>query len=281
MTMKSIYKTEEGKRQIHNFYETLLSQWHQPSKQIFVRTALGDTFIVESGKKDAPALFLLHGSGSNLAMWAAEVEKLSEDYRVFAIDIVGECGKSAEARPAFKGDNYSNWILEIIEQHGLDQVSIVACSLGGWIAMDFATKHPNKVDKLVLMATAGVTQVKARTIFWLIITSMLGDWGFNSLNRMVYGNLDIDPKALEFASLIKTYFIPRTDVLPVLSDETLQEIKAKTLFIGGDDDCFYHTDKTAERLERNLNDFECNVLENTGHVLINQTETIVNFLKEN
>ena len=278
MAKTTIYKTDEGKQQVIRYYETLLIQWKQPAKRFTIETSLGEVFIIENGKKDAPAIILLHGAGSNSAMWMADVHELSKTYRVFAVDIIGECGKSSENRPAYKGNNYSNWMLEIIEKLGLSKISIIGCSLGGWIAMDFAIKHPKKVDKLVLMATAGITQVKAKTIFWIMVTSIMGSWGFNRLNKMIYGNLEIDKRALVFASLIKKNYKPRTDVLPILSDKSLQKMNVSTLFIGGENDCIYNSQNTAFRLKNNLKKVRCILLKNTGHVLINQTRNIVDFL---
>jgi pimeloyl-ACP methyl ester carboxylesterase len=279
MAKTIIYKTDEGKKQVLRYYETLLSQWHQPALQLTVETTFGNSFIIESGKKEAPAILLLHGSGSNSAMWIADVAEISKTYHVFAIDIIGECGKSAENRPTYKGDIYSGWILEIIKELGLKRVSLIGCSLGGWIAIDFATKHPEKTDKLILMATAGITQVKPATVFWIIITSFMGSWGFNKLNKMVYGNLEIDKQTLEYASLIKAHYKPRTDVLPVFDSESLQKIKAPTLFIGGEKDCFYNSQKTASFLKENLNNIQCFVLKDVRHVLINQTDKMLEFLK--
>ena len=278
--MKSIYKTAEGKNQILSFYKALLTKWTQPSKQYTIETAFGNTFIIECGSNDAPSIILLHGTGSNSAMWIADAKTLSLKYRVFAIDIVGECGKSSENRLHFRSNNYSEWVLEILDKLGLTRVSILGCSLGGWIAIDFTIKNPKKVDKLVLLATAGITQIKPKTIFWIIITSLLGNWGFNKINNMVYGNLKIDKQVLEFASLIKKYYIPRTDMMPVFINKALQQIVAPTLFIGGENDCFYNSQKAASRFSKNLNKAQCYVLENTGHVLINQTERIIQFLNE-
>ena len=279
MAKTLIYKTEEGKREVLRYYETLLLHWYSLSCQLNIETTLGKTFIIEGGKKEAPAILLLHGSGSNSSMWTADIAELSKTYHVFSIDIIGECGKSAENRPPFKSNNYSDWILEIISQLKLNRVSIIACSLGGWIAIDFAIKHPEKIDKLVLLATAGVVQVKPATIFWIIITSFTGDWGFGKLNRMVYGNLKIDNQALEYAMLIKKHYKPRADLLPVLNNESLKKIKASVLFIGGENDCFYDAHKTATRLKENIDTIRCFVLKDTGHVLINQTNKILRFLK--
>ena len=278
MVKKSIYKSEEGRKQIIDFYESVLLQWYQPSKQFLLETSYGDTFIVENGEKNASVLLLLHGSGSNSAMWISDAKIFSEKYHVFTIDILGECGKSSENRPDFKTGSYSDWILEITEKLGLSKVSVIGCSRGGRIAMDFAVKYPAKVEKLVLMATEGITQVRLKTVFWIIVTSLMGKKGFDMLNKMVYGKLYIDRKTLEFAALIKEYFIPRTDILPVLSDKTLQKIKIPVLFIGGESDCFYNSGKTASRLNKNLDKVQCIVLNNTGHVLINQGKTIIQFL---
>ncbi len=276
--MTTIYKTDEGKKKVIRFYENILRQWPQPSGSYTIETTSGDTFIIESGVNNSRAVILLHGSGSNSGMWTADVQKLSKSYHVYAIDIPGECGKSSENRLPFKGENYSGWLSEIIEKLRLNKVSLTGCSIGGWIAMDFAIRHPEKTEKLVLLATAGIVQVKLKTIIRILITSFSGTRGFNKLNKMVYGNLDIDDKTLEFAALINRYFKPRAEVLPVISEGSLQKIEAPTLFIGGEHDCFYNTHKTAARLKRNLKNIQCVVLKNTGHVLLNQTGTMVQFL---
>ncbi len=280
MAKKSIYKSEQGKKAILSFYENLLAEWHQPSKQYSLNTSFGKTFIVESGDKNAPAVLLLHGSGSNSAMWISDAKTLSEKYRVFAIDIIGECGKSAQTRPEFKDDNYANWLMEIVESLGLSKASLIACSLGGWIALDFTTKYPARVEHLVLTAIAGITPIKPKAVLLVILTSLAGKWGMQKLDKLVYGGLEIDERVLEFASLIKEHYIPRTDVMPVFSNEQLRQIEAPVLFIGGEHDCFYNSQKTAERLEKNVENACCMVLENTGHVLINQTEHFLQFLKE-
>lgn len=98
----------------------MLAQWYKPSRQFFLETNFGETFIIESGSVDAPSPILLHGSGSNSAMWTADVKEYSKNFHVFAIDIIGECDFSSESRPAFKPDIYSKWISEIIDKavHG-------------------------------------------------------------------------------------------------------------------------------------------------------------------
>ncbi len=278
MAKKSIYKTEEGKQLIQNNYSQFLSNWMHPSKQQFIKTQLGDTFVIESGKVDAPAVVLLHGSGSNSAMWMADAKELSGYFHVFAVDIVGECGKSAETRLPFKNSRYADWLLEIINQLNISEAAVISNSLGGWIALDFAIKYPERISKVVLIATAGITNIRLKTIFWIMVTSLSGQKGFDKLNQMVYGELEIDQQSLAFANLVRQHYVPRTDVLPVFSDEQLQQIKCPVLFIGGENDCFYVSDKTAKRIERNIKNAKSMVIKNLGHVVVNQTNNIIPFL---
>ena len=70
-----------------------------------------------------------------------------------------------------------------------------------------------------------------------------------------------------------------TDVLPIFSDAQLEQVQCPVLFIGGKNDCFYNSEKSASRLMDNMKDVTTDVLPNTGHVLVNQTNTIIEFLR--
>ena len=70
-----------------------------PSTMTTVPTSYGRTFVRISGPADAPPLVLLPGGGSSLLMWAPNVAALSERYRVYAIDRLGDIGRSVYLRP--------------------------------------------------------------------------------------------------------------------------------------------------------------------------------------
>jgi len=278
MTKTSNFKSEDSKIKLFSLYDQHINEWPAPCQKHIIPTTQGTTFSIETGVKTHPKIILLHGSSSNSAMWLGDIKHFTRTHHVFAIDILGECGKSSENRPDFKGNHYSLWLSEVYAALKIDRATLVGCSLGGWIATDFAITYPKKVAKLVLLATAGVSQVKGSTIFWIIITSLFGQWGFNKLNKLVYGSLEIDPLALKFATLINKSFKPRTDVLPLFTNKQLNSIQAQTLFIGGEDDCFYNSRKTSTRLSMNVKQFNGKVLKNTGHVLVNQTANILKFI---
>ena len=97
--MTPIYTSPDGARAVEQRYRELLDGWPVPADHLRVPTREGETFVVASGRADAPPLVLLHGSGSNALMWAPDVAAWSERFRVYAVDLIGEPGLSAPARP--------------------------------------------------------------------------------------------------------------------------------------------------------------------------------------
>ncbi|MCG6188295.1 alpha/beta fold hydrolase [Maribellus maritimus] len=279
MAKNLVFKTGTGRKEILNYYDQILNRWPQNCRKQFIKTRYGFTFVIECGVKSKPALILLHGAGSNSAMWTADVNEYSKNYRVFTVDIIGECGKSAENRPDFKSSHYSNWLIDVFEAFQLEDASLVGCSLGGWIAIKFATQHPEKVKQLALISTSGITQIKPSLIFWLLVTSVSGKWGFNKMNKIVYNNIQLDEQTIQFTKLVKQHFIPRTDALPLFTDAELQKITTPVFFMGGENDCFFNSEKTANRLKTNIEQAECKILENTGHVITVSANYILTFLK--
>lgn len=267
MKNKEIYRSEEGKQKIMAYYEILLQNIPEHAEQKTINGSWGDTFVILCGNPKNSPLILLHGTSSNSAMWMNELHNFSKTNFVVAVDIVGECGKSAERRPKFKKGHYARWLDEVIDTLGLQKISMIGYSLGGWIALDYAIHFPKKVEKLLLFASGGLVPVKIRSILWIMVTSLLGKVGFNQLNKMVYKNIDLDKTTLQFADLIRQYFIPRPDIIPLFKEEEINKIICSLYYFGGQLDCFYASEKAARRLKIASIDSKTRVFRNEGHIL--------------
>lgn len=173
--MEKIYKSTEGKQAVLGKYQEILANWSVKNSQYQVETSFGPTFVIESGSKDNPPLILIHGSVSNSFTWYGDVLALSKTHHVYAIDIIGEAGLSAESRPTYESGAYAQWLNETIQALGLTACSIVAMSLGGWMALSFATTYPQKVDKLILLCPGGLAPEKLSFLWKAIIFSLLGN----------------------------------------------------------------------------------------------------------
>ena len=283
--MASIYKSEAGKQKVLEEYRKLIAAWPVEKKSHLIPTSYGETFVMESGNPEHPALVLLHGSLSNSFTWMGDVARLSERYRVFAIDLIGEAGLSAESRPAYKSGAYERWLDEAISWLGVEQCSIVGQSLGGWMALRYASVHPEKVSNLVLLCPGGLAmqrrdfllralfhRIKARGDRAKEISGLLGIRGDQPAGE------DNFRKALDYILLITEHEKPRFATLPVLRDDELSRLSMPILVVYGENDFLLNAAKSIDRIQQLAPNATTVLLPGVGHAVVGQTERILDFL---
>src|SRR5215471_18718301 len=143
--MKAIYKSIEGERLVLERYRAFLERWPAPNQQVRVPTSQGETFVIISGPEDATALVLLHGGVMNSVMWMGEVKAFARFFRVYCVDVIGEPGLSARARPALASDAYAVWLDDVLNHLAVARAAILGISLGGWLFFFYDTRTTEKV----------------------------------------------------------------------------------------------------------------------------------------
>jgi 2-hydroxy-6-oxo-octa-2,4-dienoate hydrolase len=116
------------------------------------------TNFLEAG--DGPPVVLLHGSGpgvSAYANWRLTIPGLARDLRVLAPDLVGFGFTERPADVSYGLRTWTDHVLGFLDALGLERASVVGNSFGGAIALSLAAHHPDRVDRLVLMGSVGVT----------------------------------------------------------------------------------------------------------------------------
>lgn len=117
-----------------------------------------ETNYLEAGTGDP--VVLVHGSGpgaSAYANWRLTLPALSEGVRVLAPDLVGFGFTERPSDMHYDLDTWTEQLLGFLDALGLERASIVGNSFGGAIALSLATRHPDRVDRLVLMGSVGVS----------------------------------------------------------------------------------------------------------------------------
>lgn len=141
----SNYRTPEGERAAMAFYDRTIASWPVPVETLTIETAIGPTFVLAFGEPGAEPLVLLHGGTGNSTAWAGEAAAYASKFRVYAIDLPGEAGKSTPARPPYDGPAFADWLRDTLDGLGIERASMVGLSLGGWVALRFAAAYPERV----------------------------------------------------------------------------------------------------------------------------------------
>ncbi|HWR16946.1 MAG TPA: alpha/beta hydrolase [Terriglobales bacterium] len=121
------------------------------TKAGFVKTqidsAAGKQRMFVGGK--GPTIILLHGAGDQAGAWAKVAPALTSNYRVLAPDLAGHQESEPKSGPLSVGVLLQG--LEGVVDGESGKVTIVGNSLGAWVAMLYAHKHPEKVERIVLV----------------------------------------------------------------------------------------------------------------------------------
>ncbi len=111
--------------------------------------------VRDAGPRDAPVVLMLHGFGASLHTWDAWAQALSASHRVIRLDLPGSGLSEPDPANDYTDARSIQLVLALMDRLGVPRASIVGHSIGGRIAWTFAAKHPQRTDKLVLVAPDG------------------------------------------------------------------------------------------------------------------------------
>jgi len=102
-------------------------------------------------------LILIHGGASCADdEWAPNLEPLAEHHRIYAPNLVG-FGKTDKPRVDYTFKLLSSFFEDFMNALGLRRASLVGHSFGGGIALGFTLTHPDRVEKLIVVDSYGLT----------------------------------------------------------------------------------------------------------------------------
>jgi len=184
------------------------------------------TALLEGG--EGPPLVLLHGPSGYAAHWARVIPALVTRYRVIAPDLPGH-GASGLDAASLRGERMLRWLDELCAQTCASPPTLVGELLGGAIALRFALHQPERVSRLVLVDSFGLSAFEPEPEFALALTRFLTDPNPQT-HEQLWRKCARDLPAMrtrmgELWPLLEAYNVERA--LPAESRAALQELMAE------------------------------------------------------
>src|ERR1700694_4199565 len=107
-----------------------------------------------------PNVILLHGLGGDSSNWSSTTPALASKFHVWVPDQIG-FGASDKPLIHYRVTTLVDFLEAFCKKAGIDKAAVVGNSLGGWTAMAFTLAHPERVEKLVLVDSAGYSFAKS------------------------------------------------------------------------------------------------------------------------
>jgi pimeloyl-ACP methyl ester carboxylesterase len=142
-----LYTPDKSRGPLEAKYATRPSQ--------FIEAAGIRLHVRDTGRRDGPAVILLHGFGMSLHTWEGWAVSLDPDFRVIRLDLPGFGLTGTDPTGDYTDARTLAVIAALMDKLGFARASIVGNSMGGRFAWEFAAKYPIRVTKLVLISPDG------------------------------------------------------------------------------------------------------------------------------
>jgi len=266
----SIYTSPEAETKLMEIYEARLAEWPVPYESVFLETTYGQVHVIISGPEEAPPVLLLHASGVSAWSWLYNIEALSQHYRTYAIDTIGDAGKSRlrdiKNYPQ-TGQELARLYTEIADQLGVERASVVGASQGGSIGTNYALYAPERVEKLILlgpMGYAGTNSSVARIVFATFFP--LKPVQENTIRWAFGDDAGVLAAYEEWFRIYMSGVFSQQSRPAMFSPEQLQSLQMPVLLVLGQKDNLVGDPARARDLAQSIPNLRVEIL-NTGHLI--------------
>ena len=195
-------------------------------------------------------MLLLHGLGMSSTTWCHNIEALSKYFSIYALDLPGFGNSFAPYLSEYSLERYAETVYGVISALEIDRAHLVGSSFGGAIAALVSLRHPEKVNRLIVIGAVGF---RATTFFGASINGPkktssredMADFGFSD----------------EVASKIIKNISP--EMLQDLEKQTL--LKRSVMVITGESDPLTQREAVCSIIARNPL-AKCVIIPDAGHL---------------
>lgn len=234
-------------------------------------------FLERPGKGDT--IVLIHGFGGDKDNWISFVRYLPDEYRVIALDLPGHGDNPRLTDKTYSVEYLTASLAQAVDALGLKAFHLVGNSLGGYIAIVYTARHPERIKTLCLYDNGGLLEASPEpSDFQLALKSGRNPLiprtrqEYDELMRYVFYHEPFIPWPI--TSFLADYALTAgpfygkiwTDVnaQPIDLTPLLPAITAPTLVVWGDKDRILHV-STTEVMKRALPKAEFIIIHDCGH----------------
>jgi pimeloyl-ACP methyl ester carboxylesterase len=122
-----------------------------PRAEMLQLPGRGQLRVIDKGSGAAETVLLVHGYGASSASYAPVIDRLAERFRVLAVDLPG-FGKSDRRDGDYSPEGLADVLAKVLDEKGVARAHVVGHSWGSSVVLAFALRHPERLNKLVVIS---------------------------------------------------------------------------------------------------------------------------------
>ena len=279
-----VFRSSAGRASYYAAYDAVLRAWPVPFEELDIPTPQGLTHVIASGPSAAPPLLLLPSLAASAMLWQPNIAALSTHFRVYAVDIIGQVGKSVPAKRIRTRQEMAEWLSALMDGLGVGRASLVGASYGGFLAMNQAVSTTERVDRVALIGPAA-TFVR---LPWKFYYAMLIKGPLRRLFRRKASprwSGERPSPVGSFGSLMASAMLhsakPNLAPAIVFSKSELLRVKAPVLLLIGEREVLYDPQTALEKARKRIPGLSGAVISGADHLAsLSAPEAVSNRLVE-
>jgi len=263
-----------------------------------------DVHYWDEGRGDV--LILVHGFSSSVYTWRLNIDALSEEFRVVALDLPGFGYSDKPEDFDYTLEGYSRFLVEFMNIMDIDTATLAGNSMGGGVVLTTALLFPERIDKLILVDSMGYPEREDEEVFlpFLLMGVPVAGEVLMSLNfrcvveesmkgGVYYDNSFVTDEMVDYyynafrsenGQKAPLWVMRNLMDTPPIGSERISEVSMPTLIIWGEEDILIPVEH-ASLFENDIPDSRLVVIAEAGHLPHEEKAGFVNdlaadFMKE-
>jgi pimeloyl-ACP methyl ester carboxylesterase len=276
----TIFKNEAVEKEYYLCYERSLALFEVDYTSLNIPTTFGDTYVLCFGDNNKKPLLLLPGMTMSSTMWYPNMKKLIQERSVYAIDVMGDFGKSKPLVAIKNRKDAKQWLLEVLNGLQFNKVDLAGHSMGGFLSLNFALAYPERVSNLLLYAPAGSFHRISWKFFAKIYPALLfhtEKWIDKAFRWFSGKGEPLQPVFRSQVIAGYRHAKPLLQVMPsVFSKEEFGGFQIPTLLLIGDKEVIYPAKKAIANAKSLMSNLETHLIAGASHSLTMEHAEIIN-----
>jgi pimeloyl-ACP methyl ester carboxylesterase len=264
----SVFRNESGQKAVMDLYDSIINSVGIAYEDYYLSTRLGETHIIVSGKVEKPPLILIHAYYASAASWYRNLKILSENFRVYNVDIIGDPNKSRPTKVIRQLKDFVEWLDDLMEGLKLDSAYFVGNSVGAFHITNYAIQYPNKVKRMILIGPAA-TFIQILPFYFHTFPGGITGWPLlvNHAIKWVENDVEFEPNFRRLFYLLLRFGKATNQVFPkVFTNEELKSIKVPTLLVYGAREAIYKYELAIVRAKKLIDNLTIKIIDRGNHI---------------